>query len=50
MSSTKRIFLKVPSLVEWPAIGSGCCVVLAENIVRDELERLNRLWHVRVAR
>lgn len=48
MTSTKHIILKVPSLVEQPAIGSGCCVVLAEDVVRDELERLDGLWRVRV--
>lgn len=28
-------------------IGSGCCAVLAEEIVRDELERLPGVWAAR---
>ncbi len=35
-------------MVERPVIGSGCCVVLAGDIIRDELERLDGLWRVRV--
>ncbi len=31
------IRLKVPKLVEEPAIGSLCCAVLAEDIITDEL-------------
>lgn len=35
MSETIR--LEVPRLLTEPAVASGCCAVLAEDIIRDEL-------------
>lgn len=35
MSSTIR--LEVPSLVTEPVIASGCCAVMAEDLVKEEL-------------
>lgn len=35
----QRVF-RVPLLIERPALGSGCCAVLAEDVIRAELARL----------
>ncbi len=47
MPSTARLVLWIPLLLEEPEIGSGCCAVPAEEIIRDELERLDGVWGVR---
>lgn len=31
----------LPKLKEEPVIGSSCCVVMAESIIKDELQTLN---------
>lgn len=47
MASAERLVLWVPLLLERPVIGPGCCAVLAEEIVRDELEHLPGVWATR---
>ncbi len=47
MTPAERLVLWIPLLLEEPMIGSGCCAVPAEEIVRDELERLPGVWAAR---
>jgi copper chaperone CopZ len=48
MISTKHLVLRVPRLAEEPVIAAGCCAVLAEDIIREELERLDGVDEIRI--
>lgn len=37
MTEVDRVTLSVPRLPERPYLGSGCCVVLARELIADEL-------------
>lgn len=43
----QRVFW-VPLLIEQPALGSLCCAVLAKDVIRSEIERLDGVIAVEV--
>lgn len=48
MVSTTHLVLRLPHLAEEPVIVAGCCAVPAEDIIREELERLDGVDEIRI--